>query len=174
MLNKSLFHIDQKNAIQFVTFRTQESVAYYLEKNNINTTKSTSKQQFEQDKFLDNADAGAILNNDIITLLTTLFKSKDTIYYNLIALSIMPNHVHLLFEQIFPLMEIMQKIKGGTALLINKHYHRTGTLWDRGYFDKIVRTEEQLCITYQYIKNNAPNAGLKDADTRFYGIYEDE
>ena len=36
MISKSLAHIDQKNAIQFVTFRTQGSVAYYLKKNNIN------------------------------------------------------------------------------------------------------------------------------------------
>ena len=59
MKRKSLMHIDQKNAIQFVTFRTQESVAYYLAKNNINTTESIAKQQLKQDKFLDSSSAGA-------------------------------------------------------------------------------------------------------------------
>ena len=173
-MSKSLFHIDQRNAIQFVTFRTQESVAYYLNKNNINTAKNTSRQQFKQDKFLDTSCAGAILNGVLIRQLIALFKSKNTISYNLIAVSIMPNHVHLLFEQIRPLMKIMQEIKGATAFLINKHYGSTGTLWDRGYFDKIVRTEKQFHVTYQYIKNNALSARLMDAESRFYGIYEDE
>ena len=174
MLHKSLFHIDQKNAIQFVTFRTQESVAYYLEIHNIQTTESISKQQFKLDQFLDNSNAGAILNEEIITLLITFFKSKSTTDYNLIAVSIMPNHVHLLFEQLQPLATIMHKIKGATAFLINKHYRKTGILWDKGYFDKIIRNEKQFQITYQYIKNNAYSAGLKDAESRFYGIYEDE
>lgn len=173
MKRKLLFHIDQKHAIQFVTFRTQESVAYYLRKKNINAAESTSKQQFKQDQFLDNSRAGAILNGNVIPLLIAFFKSKNTTNHNLIAVSIMPNHIHLLFEQIVSLMEIMQKIKGTTAFLVNKHYGRTGTLWERGYFDKIVRTEKQFHITYQYIKNNAYNAELKDADSRFYGIYED-
>jgi REP element-mobilizing transposase RayT len=174
MANKSLFHIDQKNAIQFVTFRTQESIAYYLKKKNVNAAESSSKQQFKQDKFLDNSCAGAILNGEIISLLLTFFKSQNAISYNLIAVSIMPNHVHLLFEQIHSLAEIMQKIKGATAFLVNKHYGRKGILWDKGYFDKTVRTEKQFCITYQYIKNNAFSAGLKDADCRFYGVYESE
>ena len=86
----------------------------------------------------------------------------------------MPNHVHLLFEQLQPLATIMHKIKGATAFLINKHYRKTGILWDKGYFDKIIRNEKQFQIIYQYIKNNAYSAGLKDAESRFYGIYEDE
>ncbi len=92
----------------------------------------------------------------------------------MIAVSIMPNHVHLLFEQLQPLATIMHKIKGATAFLINKHYRRTGILWDKSYFDKTIRSEKQFQITYQYIKNNALSVGLKDADKRFYGIYEDE
>jgi REP element-mobilizing transposase RayT len=102
------------------------------------------------------------------------FKSKNTTNYNLIALSIMPNHVHLLFEQLQPIATIMHNIKGPTAFLINKHYKRTGILWEKSYFDKIIRSEKQFQITYQYIKKNAHSARLKDADKRFYGIYEDQ
>jgi len=173
MIHKNLFHIDLKNAIQFITFRTQESVASYLEKNNIDTSESISKQQFKMDQFLDNSNAGSILNEEIITLLMTFFKAKNASDYNLIAVSIMPNHIHLLLEQLQPLAQLMHKIKGATAFLINKHNRKSGILWDKGYFDKIIRSEKQFQITYQYIKNNAHSAGLKDADRRFYGIYED-
>ena len=111
MIYKSLPHISHINAIQFVTFRTQESVAYYLKKNNIDAAENVSKQQLKLDKFLDNSNAGAILNEEVITLLLSFFKSKNSSCYNLIAVSIMPNHIHLLFEQLQPLTKIMQKIK---------------------------------------------------------------
>jgi len=174
MICKSLFHINQMNAIQFVTFRTQASITYYLQKNIIDIEKSPSELQLKQDKFLDNSSAGALLNGELITQLITFFKSQNTKCYHLIAVSIMPNHVHLLFEQLSPLVNIMQKIKGASAFLVNKHCQRKGILWDRGYFDKVVRTEKQFQMTYQYIKNNALKAGLKDAEQRFYGIYEDK
>ncbi|WP_354623215.1 transposase [Psychromonas sp. MME2] len=174
MLHKTLFHIDQINAIQFVTFRTQESVRYYLHKNRPDISQSVSEQQFKQDQFLDICNAGAILNDEIIGKLIAFFKAKNTSCYELIAVSIMPNHIHLLFQQILPLVNIMQKIKGGSAFLINQHYQRRGIVWDRSYFDKVVRTEKQFVMTYQYIKNNAVKAGLKDANQRFYGVYEDE
>ena len=84
----------------------------------------------------------------------------------------MPNHVHLLFQQFQPLPTIMHHIKGASGYLINKHSGQLGKLWDRGYFDKVVRDEKQFQVTYDYIKNNAYKAGLADADERFYGIYE--
>ena len=172
-MHKHLFHIDQKNAIQFVTFRTQESITYYLEKHNIKAIENTSKKQFHLDKFLDNSNAGAILNGKIINLMISFLKSNDTVDYNLIAVSIMPNHIHLLFQQLQPLPVIIKRIKGATAFLINKHNKQSGILWDKGYFDKVVRSEKQFEITYQYIKNNAHSAGLNDAEKRFYGIYDE-
>ena len=171
-MRKHLFHIDQKDTIQFITFRTKASVAYYLDKHNIETIKNTSKQQFHLDQFLDNSNAGAVLYGEIVDLLITFLKSKTAFNYKLIAVSIMPNHVHILIQQLQSLPQIMQKIKGATAYLINKHNGETGTLWDKGYFDKAIRSEKQFQITYQYIKNNAYAAKLKDAEKRFYGIYE--
>ena len=173
-MHKNLAHVDIENAVQFVTFRTQTSVSYYLQKNNLQIIESTSKQQLHLDLFLDNSDAGAILNKEVISLLLNFLRSKDGYEYKLIAASIMPNHIHMLFQQLRPLCSIMHRIKGATAYLINKYYNQTGTLWDKSYFDKVIRSEKQLQITYQYIKNNAYKANLKDADKRFYGIYENE
>ncbi|WP_025563997.1 transposase [Psychromonas sp. SP041] len=173
-MSSNLFHIDQKNTVQFVTFRTHESVTYYLKKHNKQIIESTAKQQHQLDQFLDTSRAGAILNNETIPLLISLFKSKDKLDYNLFAVSIMPNHVHLLFQQIQPLSLIMQNIKGGSAFVINKYKTESGKLWEKSYYDKAIRTEKQFQITYQYIKNNAYKAELKDAKKRFYGVYESE
>ena len=171
-MHKSLFHITQKNAVQFVTFRTEASVAYYLKKNNIQRIKNTSKEQLHLDEYLDNSSAGAIFYDELIPLLINFFKSKNDIEYKLIAVSVMPNHVHLLFQQLQPLPTIMHHIKGASGYLINKHSEQLGKLWDRGYFDKVVRDEKQFQVTYDYIKNNAYKADLADANERFYGIYE--
>jgi len=172
MYIKSLFHINHPNAIQFVTFRTQESLIYYLQHNNIDTTDSAAKQQLEMDKILDVSKAGAILNGAVIELLMQYLLSKNNSLYQLIAVSIMPNHVHIMFEQLVPLTQIMQHVKGGSSLLINRYLDNSGALWDKSYYDKIVRTEVQFKITYEYIKNNAYKAELADAQHRFYGIYE--
>ncbi|WP_166372421.1 transposase [Psychromonas sp. SA13A] len=169
---KSLLHINHPNAIQFVTFRTQESLSYYLQHNNIDTTDSAAKQQLEMDKILDVSKAGAILNGSVIELLMQYLLSKNNSLYQLIAVSIMPNHVHIMFEQLAPLAQIMQNVKGGSSLLINRYLDKSGVLWDKSYYDKIVRTEVQFKITYEYIKNNAYKAELADAQHRFYGIYE--
>ncbi|MEJ6123835.1 transposase [Vibrio sp. 2-Bac 85] len=169
---KSLLHINHPNAIQFVTFRTQESLSYYLQHNNIDTTDSAAKQQLEMDKILDVSKAGAILNGSVIELLMQYLLSKNNSLYQLIAVSIMPNHVHIMFEQLIPLAQIMQNVKGCSSLLINRYLDKSGVLWDKSYYDKIVRTEVQFKITYEYIKNNAYKAELADAQHRFYGIYE--
>jgi len=89
-----------------------------------------------------------------------------------IALSVMPNHVHILLIQNDDLAKIVQQIKGGLSFLINKKLNKSGSLWQKDYFDKGIRDEEHLNLAYRYIKNNAVKAGLSDADMRFYGLYE--
>ena len=173
-MGTNLFHINQKNAVQFVTFRTHESVAYYLKKHNKKIIESKPQQQHELDQFLDVSRAGSVLNSEIISLLISFIKSKDKTYYHLYAVSIMPNHVHLLFQQLQPLSTIMQSLKGGSAFIINKYRSDSKSLWEKSYYDKVIRSEKQFQMTYQYIKNNAYKANLKDANKRFYGLYENE
>ncbi|WP_417697057.1 transposase [Psychromonas sp.] len=173
-MGTNLFHINQKNAVQFVTFRTHESVAYYLKKHNKQIIESKPQQQHELDQFLDVSRAGSVLNSEIISLLISFIKSKDKTYYHLYAVSIMPNHVHLLFQQLQPLSIIMQSLKGGSAFIINKYRSDSKSLWEKSYYDKVIRSEKQFQMTYQYIKNNAYKANLKDASKRFYGMYESE
>ncbi len=48
---------------------------------------------------------------------------------------------------------------------------RKGHFWEKSYFDKAIRDADHFNIDYEYIKNNASKANLKDKDLRFYGIY---
>lgn len=98
-------------------------------------------------------------------------KTLDPDFYQLIAVSIMSNHVHLLIQQRIDLRLIMQKLKGALAFQLNKHLSRKGHFWEKSYFDKSIRDERHFNIVYEDIKNNASKANLKDAHLRFYGIY---
>jgi REP element-mobilizing transposase RayT len=170
-MSKQLHHYSQQHTHQFVTFRTQASVDEFvllLQELNLDER----NKQFSIDQHLDHSELGCLLNDDIIDLIRLYCQNLDPGYYQLIALSVMPNHIHMLFQQQLELSTIMHKVKGGLARLINKRLQRTGSLSERDYFDKAIRSEQHFKTTYRYIRNNAPAAGLIDADRRFFGIYE--
>lgn len=86
----------------------------------------------------------------------------DGVKYALAAWCIMPTHVHALIELRFDaaLGDIVQAWKSATAHAINKGEGRKGRLWRREYFDRFMRSEDQLSGTVAYIENNPVAAGL--------------
>ncbi|RLA24945.1 MAG: hypothetical protein DRQ62_03980 [Gammaproteobacteria bacterium] len=172
MYKRTLHHYSKFDTYQFVTFRTQDSVDDYLQRVKQISGLSLAKKQMQIDSYCDQSSKGCYLNGEVIDIVGGHLKQLETEFYQLIAYSIMPNHVHLLFQQKQELKEIMRKAKGGTALLINICLARHGKFWERDYFDKAIRDERHFLLTYEYIKNNAIKAKLEDADRRFYGIYE--
>jgi len=172
MIRKSLHHYSELNAVQFVTFRTRDSVDEYLQRINNNNELSTSEKQMKIDVYCDQLDRGCYLNANVITIIMDLLRRLEPEHYDLFAVSIMPNHIHLLFQQNIELKVIMQKIKGITARLVNQHLSKQGSLWERGYFDKAIQDEQHFKLVYDYIKSNAVKAKLHDASNRFYGIYD--
>jgi len=168
---RNLPHADLIGYYQFLTFRTHDSIDDYLtriSKENI----STSLKQYKADEYLDRSSKGAYLNGEVLHYLSNFFKEKDGELYELVAFSIMPNHVHMLFKQIEEIGQTVKRLKGASSLAINKILNRSGTLWEKSYFDKAIRNEEHFETVYNYIENNAVKAGLDDAKERFYGIYE--
>ncbi len=132
---------------------------------------NVSERQMKIDAYCDQSNKRCYLNNEIITMMITYIQSLEPDFYTLIAVSIMPNHVHLLIQKKLELRIIMQKIKGSTAFQINKLLSRKGIFWEKSYFDKAVRNEKHFNTVYRYIKNNAYKANLKDKNLRFYGAY---
>jgi REP element-mobilizing transposase RayT len=83
--------------------------------------------------------------------------------YRLIEWSVMPNHVHVLIgmkEDSSSLPTIVQKWKGASAIQINRHHKRSGTLWMRDYFDRFIRDEDHFLNARIYIRENPVKAGL--------------
>lgn len=97
------------------------------------------------------------------TIQERLFHDDDQ-RYALAAWCIMPTHVHVLVEQFerVPLSDVIQQWKSVSAHIINKAEGRSGTLWQREYFDRFMRSAEQFEWTVAYVENNPGAAGLAE------------
>lgn len=76
---------------------------------------------------------------------------------------VMPNHIHILFTPIkgHRLSDILHSWKSFTANKINPKFDTQGTLWQRTYFDRIVRSSEHFENCVRYIRRNPEKAALK-------------
>ena len=169
---KQLPHFSEINSYQFVTFRTRDSVDDFLSRLKASEQEGESLKQMKIDAYLDTSKNGRYLNGEIIELTINHCISLEPECYKLICLSVMPNHIHILFEQHQDLGEVICMLKGGLAYKINKKLNYKGSFWERDYYDKAIRDERHLQTTYDYIENNARKASLKDAKSRFYSCYE--
>lgn len=76
------------------------------------------------------------------------------------AFVVMPNHVHGIFVLVgaglaLPgLGDIVRAFKSLTAVRVNRLLMRTGPLWQRNYYEHIIRNEKELNLVREYIANN--------------------
>ena len=92
---------------------------------------------------------------------------EDNRRIHLYAVVVMPDHVHLLFHPLkdnhgwaFPLVDIMQCMKGATAHRVNKLLQRSGLVWQEESFDHVLRSDESLKEKAEYIRQNPVRRGL--------------
>lgn len=85
-------------------------------------------------------------------------------FYRLIAVQVMPNHVHLIVQpnENVKILSIIRGIKGATARKINLSRRTSGSLWSDKYFDRIIRNQDDLNKTLLYIEQNPHKVGLVD------------
>lgn len=86
--------------------------------------------------------------------------------YNLHAAVVMPDHVHVALtplydgNRFFTVAEIMQGIKSAFAHTINRLLNRTGQVWQRESFDRVLRREESVHAKIEYVSQNPARGGL--------------
>jgi REP element-mobilizing transposase RayT len=73
---------------------------------------------------------------------------------------VMPNHVHVLAEILegHTLPEVMESWKGFTARRINERLGRIGTLWQKGYHDRLVRDWTHFGNVVRNVRRNPEKA----------------
>jgi len=147
--------------LYFITFRTAAAVS-------LETLASLKLSRYTPDQIrkevelaLDFCQKGDLLRGaaaEIVANATVTGHGRD---YLLDTWCIMPNHVHLLIR-IPPnrrLAEAVQPLKSCTAHRINKLLGLRGKVWEREYFDRLVRPG-QTQLVRSYILNNPRKANL--------------
>ncbi len=170
MKHKNLPHISMAGYYQFVTFRTYDSLDYYIKKiNNLNI--DNAKKQYLIDKKLDESVNGAYFYGEVLKFTKEFILSKNTELFDLVSFVIMPNHIHLLFKETIKIDKAMKNLKGTLSYELNKMIGKKGKFFASGYYDKVIRDQKHFEVVYNYIRNNPIKANLNDFDKRYYGIY---
>jgi REP element-mobilizing transposase RayT len=99
-------------------------------------------------------------------------------HWSLHALTIMPDHVHLLAtplacapEQWHALPPILKSAKKYSSSQINLLRGERGSLWQEESFDRLVRNAEEYEEKLTYIIENAVRAGLVDDPWEWDGLW---
>jgi len=195
---RNLPHIQAIGDTFFVTFRLKGSIPRIKLKElkeNLEERKLEIKRQkspFESkliyeeqkryfakyDALLDAVNSGPTYLKEpaIAEIIAKEMHRFDEELYDLIAYTIMPNHVHLLINtsiqlpdidmslwdqlDVEPLNNIMKKIKGPSAIYSNRALGREGKFWQRESYDHYVRNPLEQEKIIAYILNNPVKARL--------------
>jgi len=110
-------------------------------------------------------------------LLVTIEYFKLILEYKLYGYCLMPDHVHLLLHPYgrYEPSYIMQMIKGSFSNKYNKIKNSTGHVWQKKYYDEVIRDDKMALNILSYMHNNPVKAGivLSPDEYRFssYGHY---
>jgi REP element-mobilizing transposase RayT len=98
----------------------------------------------------------------VATLVADALRFWDGQRYRLLAWCLMPNHVHVVFRALgeWALDEILKSWKSYTARMANRVLGRSGTFWQREYYDHLIRDAGELQRAVDYVKNNPLKVGL--------------
>lgn len=84
----------------------------------------------------------------------------DNKKYELLAVVVLNDHVHIVVNPIDTLPKIMHSIKSFSAHQINKISNRKGKVWQDENYDRVIRNEGEFLEKINYIANNPIKANL--------------
>ena len=169
---------ERSNSIYFVTFRLADSLPLHVaraleqERSRLqhaisggsSVERSQAREAFsiEFERALDAGYGEALLADPrIAKLIAETLTHFDGDRYRLIAWCVMPNHVHVVVRT-DELSKVVHSWKSFTAHKANEILGRSGGFWYREYFDRLVRTDEELERIVAYVMGNPEKAGLRD------------
>jgi REP element-mobilizing transposase RayT len=154
-------HFDQRAVVQVVTFRLADSLSHHLLEQ-LSAHGSDGPSRFRSiDGWIDRGAGAALLRHpQYAAIVEDALKFFDGKRYRLLAWVIMPNHVHVMIEQIDRLGAILHSWKSFTANRINALRGVRGKVWAREYYDRFIRDAAHFENAVAYIRNNPVKAGL--------------
>ena len=184
-------HWQQDGSTYFVTFRLNDSIPKALmdkwtaERNRWiadhplpwdEETEMEYHRLFsaEMDRMLDAGHGECVLRNrEYADTVRQEFERSDGLRYMLHAYVVMPNHAHLLFSLAdgVALDKVVGSWKRKSARKINESLGKRGALWQKDYFDRIIRSWEHMLRVARYVRRNPAKAKLREGE---YVLYEAE
>jgi putative transposase len=179
----------QKGSTYFITFRLADSIPtrlrtrweeerqvwlrFHPEPWNTETEQEYHKRFTSAiECWLDAGYGSCVLRQvDCARIVNNALRHFDRQRLALISSVVMPNHVHALLIQNadHPLEHLLHSWKTFSSRNINRLVGRSGTLWQRTYFDRLVRDEKHFRNCVRYIRRNPEKAHLKPGE---YILYE--
>ena len=167
-------HMHQDETMQFVTFRLADSLPKSVCQDfydRVKLFKAANPEPWNrtvklmywkefgpmQQQYLDNGYGECWLKYSACReILIDAIAFKDNVNYIVDSYVIMPNHVHILFQPIGmnKTESILHSIKSYSANKINKLVGRSGKLWMKESFDRMIRDEDDHKRKYLYILEN--------------------
>ncbi|HYC60307.1 MAG TPA: transposase [Thermoanaerobaculia bacterium] len=160
------------NGVYFITFRLRDSLPrelakqLFVERDHMlrGCTTSVDRARLDAafglrlDLELDRHRGSCVLREHAGVIADAL-KHFDRDRYELHAWCVMPNHVHVMMHVSDgnDVPKIVHSWKSYTARAIGR-----GVIWQREYFDRVVRSPREFADTRAYIRENPAKAGLMD------------
>jgi len=123
------------------------------------------------DRWLDAGEGECILRMpEVAEIVKGALLHFDRERYVMDTFVVMPNHVHVVFQlkDGFALEDVMHSWKSFTAKKINEMLGRSGEVWQRDYWDRMVRGGKHLVNLRKYLGRNPEGAKLRDGEFVLY------
>lgn len=165
-------HGDFPGLIQSIGFRLFDSVPaevverFERELELVDSVARRKELTMRIEKYADAGFGSSWLSNPLIAdLVENALLHFDQQRYDLLAWCVMPNHVHVLVATRlgFSLREILHSWKSFASHRANKILQRDGEFWFADYFDRFMRSTDDMISTIEYIEWNPVNAKLVEA-----------
>jgi putative transposase len=173
-------HWQQNGAVYFVTFRLADAVPIRLRNEWENEREAwlrlhpkpwSNEAEMEYhrrfsgaiEQWLDAGHGSCLLRRpecaEIVADTLRHFEGERVVMTSYV---VMPNHVHALFVQNpeWPLEKLIHSWKRFTTRQVNKLLDRSGSFWQRDYFDRLIRNEKHFANCIRYIRRNPEKARL--------------
>jgi REP element-mobilizing transposase RayT len=165
-------HWQIDDAVYFITFRLRDAIPreaaqrLFLERDQMlrNCANAVERARLDHafglrfDSELDGNHGSCVLR-DHAELIANALRHFDRARYELHAWCVMPNHVHVMLYIAHgaDVPKVVHSWKSYTA-----HKMGLGVIWQREYFDRVIRSPQEFNDTRAYIHNNPAKAGLRN------------
>lgn len=164
-------HCDAPGALQAITFRLADSLPLDVLKRMEWDVESFPEDEKSRglrkriNDWLDTGHGSCILSRpECAAIVVDAFRFFHKERYELIAWVVMPNHVHLVIQQHdgWSLGGVIRSWKGFTTKKIKDVYGGSlpEKIWQRGFWDRLIRNEHHYEAALRYIADNPVKAGL--------------